>query len=175
MLLGLFESGFFPAASYLLTTWYCRFEIQTRMAVFFSSASLASAFSGLLAAAIVNMDGIAGLSGWRWIFILEGIVTVLVGAVLYWILPDSPQSAGWLEPWEQRYITHRLECDSGTGGRVHTSEGFQWRYLTEALTDWRIYLAVLIYWGNPSRSMDLPTLPQVSSWALDTRASRHNS
>lgn len=119
------------------------------MAVFFSAASLASAFSGLLAAAIVNMDGIAGLSGWRWIFILEGIVTVVVGAALYWILPDSPQSASWLKPWEQQYIIRRLASDSGTkGGRVQTSEGFQWRFIRAALGDWRIWLAVIIYWGN---------------------------
>jgi len=149
VLLGLFESGFFPAATYLLTTWYCRFEVQTRMAVFFSAASLASAFSGLLAAAIVNMDGIAGLGGWRWIFILEGIVTVVVGAVLYWILPDSPQSAGWLEPWEQQYLINRLAQDTGTkGGRVQTSESFQWSYIVSALTDWKIWLAVIVYWGN---------------------------
>jgi MFS family permease len=149
VLLGLFESGFFPAATFLLTTWYCRFEVQTRMAVFFSAASLASAFSGLLAAAIVNMDGISGLAGWRWIFILEGIVTVLAGAILYWILPDSPQSAGWLEPWEQQYLINRLAQDTGTkGGRVRTSESFQWSYIISALTDWKIWLAVIVYWGN---------------------------
>jgi MFS family permease len=75
-LLGLTESGFFPASMYLLTTWYCRFELQTRLAVFYSAASMASVFSGLLAFAIQKMDGVAGLEGWRWIFILEGIVTV---------------------------------------------------------------------------------------------------
>lgn len=118
-------------------------------AVFFSAASLASAFSGLLAAAIVNMDGVAGLGGWRWIFILEGIVTVVVGATLYWILPDSPQTASWLEPWEQQYLINRLAQDSGTkSGRVQTAEKFQWRYIIAALTDWKIWLAVLIYWGN---------------------------
>jgi len=118
-------------------------------AVFFSAASLASAFSGLLAAAIVNMDGLAGLSGWRWIFILEGIVTVVVGATLYWILPDSPQTASWLEPWEQQYLINRLAQDSGTkGGKVQTAEKFQRRYITAALTDWKIWLAVLVYWGN---------------------------
>lgn len=64
--LGLTECGFFPAATYLLTTWYCRYEVQTRLAVFFSAASIASAFSGLLAYAIDKMDGIGGLEGWRW-------------------------------------------------------------------------------------------------------------
>lgn len=66
ILLGLTEAGFFPAASYLLTTWYCRFEVQTRLAVFFSAASMAGAFSGLLAFGIEKMNGVAGLEGWRW-------------------------------------------------------------------------------------------------------------
>jgi sugar phosphate permease len=95
------------------------------------------------------MDGVAGLGGWRWIFILEGIVTVVVGATLYWILPDSPQTASWLEPWEQQYLINRLAQDSGTkGGRVQTAEKFQWRYIIAALTDFKIWLAVIVYWGN---------------------------
>jgi MFS family permease len=64
-LLGLAESGFFPATTYLLTTWYCRFEIRTQLAIFFSPASMAGAFSGLLAFAIESMDGVGGLREWR--------------------------------------------------------------------------------------------------------------
>lgn len=63
--LGLAESGFFPAATFLLTTWYCRFEVQMRLSVFFSAASLAGSFSGLLAFAIQKMADAAGLNGWR--------------------------------------------------------------------------------------------------------------
>lgn len=66
-ILGLCESGFFPAATYLVTTWYCRYEVQTRLAVFFSAASMAGAFSGLLAFAIETMDGVSGLHGWQWV------------------------------------------------------------------------------------------------------------
>lgn len=64
-MLGFAESGFFPAATYLLTTWYCRFEVQTRLSVFFSAASMAGAFSGLLAFGIEKMAGVGGLNGWR--------------------------------------------------------------------------------------------------------------
>ena len=60
------QSGFFPAATYLLTLWYLRYEVQSRMAVFYAGASLSGAFSGLLAYAIEKMDGIGGLAGWRW-------------------------------------------------------------------------------------------------------------
>ncbi|KAF2716611.1 retrograde regulation protein 2 [Polychaeton citri CBS 116435] len=148
-LLGLTESGFFPAATYLLTCWYCRFEVQTRLAVFFSAASLAGAFSGLLAFAIAKMNGVGGLEGWRWIFILEGILTVLIGFSLYWTLPDSPETASFLKPYEREYIIRRLCQDSGTrAGKVSTNEPFKWSYLRSALFEWKIWLAVIVYWGN---------------------------
>ena len=110
---------------------------------------MAGAFSGLLAYGIEQMAGVGGLNGWRWIFILEGIVTVLVGVTLPWTLPDSPETASFLNPEEKALIKHRLEEDSGTAaGKVGLSEGFQWKYLIGALTEWKIYLAVIIYWGN---------------------------
>jgi MFS family permease len=70
--LGVTEAGLFPGVAYYLTNWYKREEIQLRQAMFFSAASVAGAFSGLLAFAIGKMDGIAGLHGWQWIFVLEG-------------------------------------------------------------------------------------------------------
>ncbi|KAH7016762.1 major facilitator superfamily domain-containing protein [Ilyonectria destructans] len=149
ILLGLAEAGFFPAATYLLTTWYCRWEVQTRLAVFFSAASLAGAFSGLLAFGIQHMDGVAGLGGWRWIFILEGILTVVIGCAIPFMLPDSPNAAGFLTQAEKNFINQRLQQDAGTAaGKVGTEGAFQWRYLKEALLDWKIYLGCIIYWGN---------------------------
>jgi sugar phosphate permease len=148
-MLGLCEAGFFPAATYLVGEWYCRFELQWRLSVFFSAASLAGAFSGLLAFALQKMDGIGGLSGWRWIFIVEGILTTAAGATLHWTLPDSPATATFLTPEEKAFIKRRLEQDSGTtSGRVQTEETFQWSYLKSALLDWRIWFTVFIYWGN---------------------------
>lgn len=148
-MLGVTEAGFFPAATYLLTTWYCRWEVQTRLALFFSAASLAGAFSGLLAFAIQHMDGIGGLGGWRWIFILEGIFTVIIGASVPWVLPDSPDSAKFLTQAEKDIVNYRLAHDSGTAaGRVGTKEKFQWKYLWEVLTDPKIYLGVVMFWGN---------------------------
>ncbi|OAG36485.1 hypothetical protein AYO21_09292 [Fonsecaea monophora] len=149
ILLGVTEAGFFPAATFLVSEWYCRFEVQTRMSVFFSAASMAGAFSGLLAFGIQQMDGVADLAGWRWIFILEGIVTVLMGFTIPWILPDSPERARWLTPEEKRFVRYRLERDSGTEkGRVDTMDHFHTKYLVAALTDWKIWFTVFVYWGN---------------------------
>lgn len=149
LFLGVAEAGFFPAATFLISEWYLRFEVQTRMAIFYTAASMAGAFSGLLAFAIQKMDGLASIAGWRWIFIIEGIVTVVVGFTVLWVLPDSPERARWLSPEEQKFLRRRLERDSGTTeGRVETQDHFNVKYLVAALKEWKIWFTVLIFWGN---------------------------
>lgn len=141
--------GFFPAATYLLTTWYCRWETQTRLAVFFTMASFAGAFSGLLAFALAKLHGTGGLEGWRWIFILEGAVTVAVAVAVPWILPDSPQICSFLTPEEKAFVDRRLAHDAGTQqGRVATHEGYQLSSIKAALFDWKIWFCCLIYNGG---------------------------
>lgn len=67
--------------------------MQYRQALFYSAASIAGAFSGLLAFAIAKMDGVGGYRGWRWIFILEGLLTVIVAVAAYFLMPDYPDTA----------------------------------------------------------------------------------
>ncbi|KAF2814447.1 putative MFS nicotinic acid transporter Tna1 [Mytilinidion resinicola] len=160
--LGFTEAGLFPGATYILTNWYCRRELQGRMAFFYSAATLAGAFSGLLAYAIIKMDGVGGLAGWRWIFILEGIVTVVVACVLPFVLPDSPETARFLSEKDRRFLVQRLSRDSGSTGRVNTNEAFQWRYVWAAATDVKVYLTTFILWANPIAGYGLIfTLPTV--------------
>ncbi|KAH6607284.1 MFS permease [Trichoderma cornu-damae] len=83
--------------------------VALRQALFFSAASAAGAFSGLLAFAISKMDGVGGLAGWRWIFILEGIATVLVAVVALFLLYDFPQTANFLTEEERAFVVHRLK------------------------------------------------------------------
>ncbi|RTE68843.1 hypothetical protein BHE90_016779 [Fusarium euwallaceae] len=147
--LGITEAGFFPGATYLLTTWYCRYEVQTRMVVFFAGASLSGAFSGLLAYGIQHMNGIANLRGWQWIFILEGILTVLVAFALYFILPDGPSSATFLSEQEKQFLVFRLENETGsTQGRVTNDDKMSLAQILSALRDWRVYVSAVIYLGN---------------------------
>ena len=79
MALGLAEGGLFPGVTFYITMWYRRHECGYRMALFFSAATLAGAFGGLLARGISEMHGIGGKPGWAWIFILEGLATLFVG------------------------------------------------------------------------------------------------
>jgi hypothetical protein len=133
--------------------WYCRHEIQFRQALFFSAASIAGAFSGLLAFGIAKMDGIAGLEGWRWIFILEGIVTVVVAIFAFWALYDFPETASFLTEEERAFVVFRLKYQGQqqTAGhsqaRVAQTDEFKWKYVWDAFKDWQIWVNIFVYWG----------------------------
>lgn len=92
VILGAFEGGLYPGVNYYITQWYCRSECGFRMALFFSAATLAGAFGGILARGIAEMDGVAGISAWAWIFILEGTLSVLVSLAAYWAINDYPET-----------------------------------------------------------------------------------
>ncbi|KAK7023646.1 hypothetical protein VNI00_016608 [Paramarasmius palmivorus] len=163
LLLGLAEAGFFPGAVLLCSQWYKKNELQTRVAILFTASAAAGAFSGLLAFAIAKMRGLAGLEGWRWIFIIEGIVTVLLGLLVFFILVDSPaRSTGWMTPDEIKYM--QLRKIQENGGHKIDSKGhdFSWKVLWSVLTDWQIYLLGLVYCSstvpNYALKFSMPTI-----------------
>lgn len=88
--LGLAEGGLFPGVNYFITMWYPRHECGFRVALFFSAATAAGAFGGLLARGITEMDGVVGKAGWTWIFILEGSLTLIIACASYWLINDYP-------------------------------------------------------------------------------------
>lgn len=163
ILLGAAEAGLYPGVAYYLTMWYCRREMQARQALFFSAASVAGAFSGLLAFAISKMDGVAGLEGWRWIFILEGVATVVAALAAFFLLYDFPETAGFLTEEERAFVVFRLKYQGsqppegpggdgcggggGAGTRVAETDEFRWKYIRQAFADWQIWLNVVVYWG----------------------------
>ncbi|KAJ4397346.1 hypothetical protein N0V93_001571 [Gnomoniopsis smithogilvyi] len=147
LFLGVAEAGLYPGVAYYLTMWYCRHEIQLRQAMFFSAASVAGAFSGLLAFGISKMDGVGNLAGWRWIFILEGIVTVLVAFASFWLLHDFPETAKFLTEEERAFVVYRLKYQGQSGQRVAQAEEFQWKYVGQAFADWQIWINIFVYWG----------------------------
>lgn len=96
------QSGLFPGATYLMTLWYLRYEVQTRMVIFYSGATLSGAFSGLLAFAIQKMDGIGGKRGWAWYALPHYI---LLGFSLTVITIGSSSSKGcWPSFWQSSCI-----------------------------------------------------------------------
>jgi MFS family permease len=109
--IGLMEGGLFPGIVLYLSGFYRRHELQVRLALFYSAASLSGAFSGLLAAAIENMNGIGNLRGWQWIFCLEGLVTFAFGVFSFFILPNTPQQVYTFTPEQAARCVKRLQND----------------------------------------------------------------
>jgi MFS family permease len=93
--------------------YYKRFELQWRMSLFFCASILAGAFSGLLAYAIANLAGVGGYGAWRWIFIIEGLITVVVGVLSKWWIADWPETAKFLNDDERKHLVARLAQDTG--------------------------------------------------------------
>lgn len=144
--------------------WYCRYEIQLRTALFFSAASIAGAFSGLLAFGIAKMDGVGGLEGWRWIFILEGILTVVVAVTAFFLLYDFPQTAGFLTEEERAFVVFRLKYQSGVSDqkqvghiRVPETDEMKWQYVLDAFKDWQVYVNILLHLAVSGRRTSTST------------------
>ncbi|KAL2386216.1 hypothetical protein RJZ90_000839 [Blastomyces dermatitidis] len=116
-LLGVLEAGFFPGTVYLLSTWYSRYEVQKRYSIFYLIGCVAAALSGILAFGFSQMSGIQGMLGWRWIFIMQGLLTIVVAIVTYIFLVDFPDKAykawAFLNQDECAFIIRRLNKDRG--------------------------------------------------------------
>lgn len=139
VVLGIFEAGFFPSCVYLLSTWYTRYEVGKRYSFFYVLGCVASAFSGILAFGLMQLGGRAGLSGWRWIFIFEGIITCLLGVAGYWFLVDFPDSKrkSWrfLGERERAWVVRKVNADRGDS---HTPK-FELRKFLGAGRDLKIW------------------------------------
>ncbi|KAF5312730.1 hypothetical protein D9619_003612 [Psilocybe cf. subviscida] len=113
VLLGVFEAGFFPSLVYIITTWYKRHEVQKRLAVFYLSSISIQSFNSIIAYAITKLTGKAGLNGWQWIFLLEGLFTIVLGVAVWFWVTDFPERAKFITEEERKVILTRVEADRG--------------------------------------------------------------
>ncbi|KAI1084270.1 MFS general substrate transporter [Whalleya microplaca] len=116
--IGVAEAGFFPAVLYHMAFWYKPSEMPQRIAVFYSVGQLSPAVSGLLAYAIGFMDGLGGLAGWRWLFLIEGLPAIVLSVGALW-LPDYPETARMLTDKERAILQDRLGESAPTGKKGH--------------------------------------------------------
>ncbi|KAH6650432.1 major facilitator superfamily domain-containing protein [Chaetomium tenue] len=163
--LGLTEAGLFPGVNYYLSCWYKRSEFGVRAAIFFSAAAISGSFGGLLAAAIEQMDGLGGIDGWAWIFIIEGLLTIVVGVISFWMVHDFPDEARFLSDDDRARVVLRLRMDQQASANHET---FQMSYLWQALRDWKMWLGMVIYMGCDmplyAFSLFLPTIISNLGW-----------
>lgn len=149
-----------PGCSYLLTMWYKPAEILQRYAIYLNAVTLAGAFGSLLASGISQMNGVRGYAGWQWIFIIEGIATVVVAIATFFLIPAFPREATWLSPEERDFMHARLAAEQPANdapARVAAE-------LRTYFSNWRSYVAGLLYFGcnvvGYSVSYFLPTIVQ---------------
>jgi ACS family tartrate transporter-like MFS transporter len=112
-LLGMAEAGFFPGVIFYLTQWYPA-ELRARSITrFYIAWPLSYVVMGVLAGGLMGLDGRLGLTGWQWLFAVEGVPAIILGAVFYLLLPDGPATAGWLTEPERSAIEARLKVGVG--------------------------------------------------------------
>lgn len=110
-LLGVAEAGFFPGVTFYLATWFPA-EYRARILAWFLVAIPAtSVIGGPISGLLLDMNGLGGLAGWKWLFILEGLPTVLLGIAMLWVLADRPEQAAWLSREEQQVIGERISAE----------------------------------------------------------------
>ncbi|KDQ09010.1 hypothetical protein BOTBODRAFT_179347 [Botryobasidium botryosum FD-172 SS1] len=139
---GKHSTAFFPGALFLLSSWYRREELGLRMAILFCGSMISNAFGGLLAAGILDtMEGKLGYAAWRWLFFIEGAMTISVAICSIFILPDFPSNTRWLTPLERRLAEKRIAEDVGIL-REDEKQG-PMQGLKMAVTDWKVWWLAL--------------------------------
>jgi len=132
LLLGAAEAGFWPTCIYYLSSWYPAAHRGRAVSRFYCFYGVASIVGGTLSGWLLGLDGIAGLRGWQWMFLLEGLPTVLLGIAMFWLLPDAPETARWLTDDERDWIVNELAAEN-----ARLSAGQQ-PHVLQALKDPRV-------------------------------------
>jgi ACS family tartrate transporter-like MFS transporter len=137
-LLGFAEAGFFPGIIFYLSQWFPAAWRARIVGGFLVALPLSSVLGAPLSSVLLGMDHF-GLAGWQWLFILEGVPTVLVGVVVFLVLPDRPDDAAWLRPDEKQWLNSTLAAEQ-EGAAGHGS-------IRHALTSGRVWVLSFIYLG----------------------------
>ncbi|KAI0130277.1 major facilitator superfamily transporter [Xylariales sp. AK1849] len=169
-LLGFLEAPYYPGALYLLSIFYTRKEIASRVAILFSAQMAGLGFANLIAAGIFDgLHDIRGLSGWRWLLILEGTASGLTAIAAFWFLPNTQERTRWLDAEERELAQRRMERDRLVRTQEHESV---WDGLRHAIQDRRTWLFCAVqnfHYAGLSFINFLPTVIQTLGFG-DTAA-----
>ncbi len=153
LLLGIAEAGYFPGVTYYLATWFPA-EYRARMLAWFLIAVPASTVvGGPVSGLLLQMNGVAGMSGWQWLFFVEGLPVVLLGLAALWLLPDRPEDATFLTAEERLLVRAALDREPREREK---------RHLAAALKDPRVLLLAASQFGFIAGSYAIAIwLPQI--------------
>jgi ACS family tartrate transporter-like MFS transporter len=141
-LLGVAEAGFFPGMILYFTYWYPAEYRGRVISTLFIAQPVANALASIASGAILEMDGVFGVKGWQWVFILEALPAVLLGIVVWMVMTDRPAVADWLAPEERQWLDGRIEEErQSIDRRGHLS-------LMQGLCDPRVLALSAIYFAS---------------------------
>lgn len=144
ILLGAAEAGFYPGVILYITYWFPRAVRARAIGIFLLGVSLANIIGAPLGGALLQMDGMAGLHGWQWMFILEGLPAVFLAFYIWFRLPNKPADASWLSQEDKALLHEQLAAeDDGAGSRTH---GF--KALVPVAKDPIIWLVIAVYFAH---------------------------
>ena len=141
-LLGAAEAGFFPGIIFCLTRWFPSEDRARAIAGFMTAVVVAGIIGGPLSSLLLSLNGIGGLAGWQWLFVLEGLPAIVLGAIVLGALPELPSDASWLTPAEQHALMTRLDEEAATRPTAVRSIG-------GAMTSGRVWLLAAVYFTIP--------------------------
>ncbi len=140
-ILGLAEAGFFPGVILYLTFWFPAREQARAVALFMTATALAGIIAGPVSGALLELHGLLGLSGWQWLFLLEGLPALILGVMVLLYLPDGPEKAVWLGVDERAALLSRLESERRRGTQKRQ------RSFREAISNSTVWLLSLVYFA----------------------------
>ncbi|KAF7533668.1 hypothetical protein G7054_g6880 [Neopestalotiopsis clavispora] len=140
-LMGIVETGLPAGAGLLIASYYRKKELSLRFALFFAFGQSGSCFSGLLAYALMDLDGTAGLAGWSWIFLVEGLVTIVFSIFVFIFTPHFPSQDKWMDKEDQAQLLARLQLDKG---EQKQDMGVKVDWL-KIVFDYKIWLLTLLF------------------------------
>jgi MFS transporter, ACS family, tartrate transporter len=158
-LLGMAEAGFFPGVIFYLSQWFPAGVRARTVSRFYISLPLSSVFMGALAGVLLNLQGRFALAGWQWLFLVEGAPAVLLSAIFFFYLPNTPAEAGWLTAEERDWLRNQLRADNSAAGEDHHAAGVLRAILDPRVLQLGAFL-VCIYIGFYAFSLSAPIIIQ---------------
>jgi ACS family tartrate transporter-like MFS transporter len=166
-LLGAAEAGFFPGIILYLTHWFPRKQRARAVALFMAATAIAGVIGAPLSNLLLRLNGIAGVAGWKWLFVGEGLPSILLGSLVFLVLTDSPEEANWLDHEERVWLTETLDAERAEISDPHS---VHLRNVWRNTVLWRlafIYFAISV--GLYSLGLWLPVVLKQLSHASDLR------
>lgn len=154
-LLGFIQGGFIPDLILYLSYYYTKTELPLRLALFWMSSNVCSIIASFIAFGVLHMRGVLGRAGWRWLFLVEGLITLVVGVTTFFMMPPSPTQTktwfrpnGWFTEREEIIGVNRILRDDPSKGDMHNREGLTPKRLWTAICDydlWPLYILGLMF------------------------------